>query len=257
MNNRFVLLAVAALVTFSCSGAGGGSPHPKAGPLLAQIAQRVSPELIQEVRAAEEAGEMVGQIHSVQVRDDDPSWGLADAPVTLVVFSDFQCPFCGRAADTIRELKGRYGDLLRVVFKQFPLPFHNQAMPRAQASLAANAQGKFWPMHDKLFAREGLEDPQLKVWAEQQGIDWDRLVAAVEANEYEARVREDMKDGEALGVRGTPCSFVNGIQVSGAVPIDAMATAVDIGLARAYLALQKGADPADLARILTSPPKQK
>jgi protein-disulfide isomerase len=246
------MLAVAAILGVSCSGAGGGTVHPQSGPVMAQIEEKLGRDLLDKVRADDAAGAFGnGQIHPVALRDDDPAWGPADAPVTLVVFSDFQCPFCGRLAENVRELKARYGDLLRVVFKQFPLPFHAEAMPMAQATLAAHAQGKFWIMHDRLFSREELDDAQLKVWAEQQGLDWTRIVSEVEANAYEARVKEDLEAGEKLGVRGTPSSFINGIQVTGAVPVDTLVAAVDIGLARAYLAMQKGIAPADVHRVLT------
>lgn len=251
MRTMLALLSAVLLVA-SCTGAGGGTIHPQAGPLLAQIGEKLPPDLLERVRVDEAAGAFGSdEVRPVIVREDDPSWGLADAPVTLVVFSDFQCTYCGRFATTVKDLKARYGDLLRVVFKQFPLPFHNEAMPMAQATLAAHTQGKFWPMHDRLFSREELDDAQMKVWAEQQGIDWDKVVSEVEGNAYEARVRADIEDGEALGVRGTPSSFINGIQVTGAVPVDTLLAAVDVGLARAHVALQKGVAPADVYRTLT------
>ncbi len=253
----FNVVALAVLAA-SCSGAGGGSIHPSSGPVLARIEEKIGKDMLEKVRAEEAAGAYASnEVSPVVVLADDPSWGPSDAPVTLVVFSDFQCPFCGRLADSVRELKVRYGDLLRIVFKQYPLPFHQEAMPMAQASLAAHAQGKFWPMHDRLFSREDMDEAQIKVWAEQQGIDWAKLVADLDANTYEARVMQDMKAGEALGVRGTPCSFINGIQVSGAVPVDTLAAAVDVGLARAWLAMQKGVAPADVHAVLTGTAKGK
>lgn len=171
-----------------------------------------------------------------------PSRGPAGALVTVVAFTDFQCPFCSRAAQTIEELRSRYPDELRVVFKQFPLEIHARAMPAAEAAVEAFVQGgvdAFWRMHDVLFANNralSLED--LVRYASELGLDAGRLAAAVEADVHRAAVEADVALGRASGVTGTPTFFMNGTRLVGARPIEVLVEAVEAELlvARAQLA---------------------
>ena len=192
----------------------------------------------------------------IPINEDDPVWGPADAPVTLIVYSDFECPFCGRHAQNVAKVKAANGDLVRVVFKQFPLAFHQRAMPAAMASLAALEQGKFWEVHDRLFDRNPLSPAEMNEWAEESGIDWERVLAEVESGELRERVQRDINEGQQFGVRGTPASFINGVSLSGAVPVDDLQALVDLGLARAYVLLRKGTAPQDLYNRLVGLPKK-
>jgi protein-disulfide isomerase len=165
---------------------------------------------------------------------DSPAKGSSDAPVTLVEFSDFECGYCGRLVKTLDDIKENYGDQLRIVFRQFPLQMHRNAQKAAEASLCANDQGKFWPMHDLLFqeqSRLGVVD--LKDKASRLGLDRGVFDSCLDSGRHAEKVRKDLRDGSALGVTGTPAMFVNGIPLpSGALPYDAISKAIDEELAR-------------------------
>jgi protein-disulfide isomerase len=146
---------------------------------------------------------------------DAPSFGPVNARVTVVAFSDFQCPFCSKAADVTRQLKAKYGEKIRFVFRNFPLPFHKNAESAAEASLAANAQGKFWEMHDKMFANQKrLDRDSLESYAKDLGLDMSKFRAALDSRDYENSVRADASLASEAVVRGTPTLFVNGRRVN-------------------------------------------
>ncbi|HAA55458.1 MAG TPA: hypothetical protein DCE42_11925, partial [Myxococcales bacterium] len=141
---------------------------------------------------------------------DAPYKGSPKAKVQVVEFSDFQCPYCSRAANTLNTLAKAYGDKIQVVFKQYPLGFHKDAHLAAQASLAAHAQGKFWAYHDKLFANQrALKRPQLEAYAQQLGLDMGKFKAALDNGTYKAKVDAEMANGTYIGVNGTPSVFIN------------------------------------------------
>jgi protein-disulfide isomerase len=141
---------------------------------------------------------------------DAPSRGAADAPVTLVEFSDFECPHCGRAHGILNELLGAHPDV-RLVFKHCPLLMHPRAVPAARAAEAARTQGKFWEMHDLLFEHQrALEDADLEGYARQLGLDLERFRADLASPEVHARVEADRDEAARVGVQGTPTIFVNG-----------------------------------------------
>ena len=164
---------------------------------------------------------------------DAPSKGPANAPLVLVVFSDFQCPFCKRVEPTLAEIEKHYAGKVRVVWKNFPLPFHNNAEPAAEAAMAADAQGKFWPMHDRLFAhnteldRESLENDAAAI-----GLDLPRFRADLDAGRYKARIEADKQEGSELGVVGTPAVFINGRKVAGAYPFETFQKIADAELGK-------------------------
>lgn len=159
-----------------------------------------------------------GKRHTVPAGDGRPSHGPEDAPITVVEFSDFQCPFCARLAPTIHGLPDRHADV-RVVFRQLPLPNHPMARPAAAAALAAQRQGKFWEMHDALFAREGrLDEGDLEEVAAEIGLDVAQWNADRADPAIEQMIAEDETLAKQLGIRGTPASFVNGMFVGGAQP---------------------------------------
>jgi predicted DsbA family dithiol-disulfide isomerase len=170
-----------------------------------------------------------------------PAKGPATAPVTLVEFSDFQCPYCTRVNPAIRQAMEVYGDQLRVVFRQFPLNIHPQAQKAAEASLCANDQGKFWELHDAMFAdQRNLAVPQIKEKAAAVGLDAAAFAACLDGDKYAAKVAADMAAGSAAGVNGTPALFVNGRFLSGAVPFEQIAKLVDDELARKGIQPNKG-----------------
>jgi protein-disulfide isomerase len=160
-----------------------------------------------------------------------PTRGPKNAPITVVLFSDFQCPFCGRVEPSIAELEKLYPGKVRVAWKNFPLSFHNNAKPAAEAALAANEQGKFWQMHDILFKnQQNLSGPDLEKYAKEIGLDMGKFKAAMDSHKFAAQVDAEMKQGSELGVSGTPAAFVNGKLVSGAQPVDAFKTIVEAEL---------------------------
>jgi protein-disulfide isomerase len=160
-----------------------------------------------------------------------PIRGPKNAPITVVLFSDFQCPFCSRVEPSIAELEKAYPGKVRVAWKNYPLPFHNNAKPAAEAALAANEQGKFWEMHDILFKnQQALSASDLEGYAKQIGLDMAKFKAAVDSHKYAAQVEADTKQGSEVGVEGTPAAFVNGHLVSGAQPVDAFKKIVEVEL---------------------------
>jgi protein-disulfide isomerase len=164
---------------------------------------------------------------------DAPSKGPKDAPLTVVVFSDFQCPFCKRVEPTLARLESQYPRQVRMVWKNFPLPFHDNARPAAQAAMAANAQGKFWEMHDQLFAHtDALEAPSLERYAEALRLDMKRFRADLASGAHDEQIQRDLEQGQALGVRGTPVVFINGRKIAGAHPWDVFKSIADAELAK-------------------------
>lgn len=157
-----------------------------------------------------------------------PMKGPKNAPVTIVAFSDFQCPFCSRVVPTLHDLEKQYGDKIKVVFKHQPLPFHNNAKGAAAASMAAYEQGKFWEMHDKLFANQtALDRPSLEKYAQELGLDMSKFKAALDSNKFDAYITADSAEGSRVGANGTPTFFINGRQLVGAQPVDAFKTLID------------------------------
>ncbi len=146
-----------------------------------------------------------------------PIKGAKDAPITIVEFSDFQCPFCKRVNPTMDQLLKDYEGKVRVAFRQHPLSFHKQAMPAAKASLAAHEQGKFWEMHDELFEiQRQLTDENILKAAKKIGLDIKKFEKDWKSNKYDAQIQEDIKFARSNGATGTPAFFVNGVYVKGA-----------------------------------------
>jgi protein-disulfide isomerase len=162
---------------------------------------------------------------------DAPVMGPASAKVTVVAFSDFQCPFCSRAVPTLHQIEQDYKGKIRVAFKNMPLPFHDKAHLAAEAALAANEQGKFWEMHDKLFAnQQALDRPNLEKYAEELGLNMAKFKAALDTGKFKDRVDREAKEGNAVGATGTPTFFINGHILVGAQPVDAFKSAIDAEL---------------------------
>ena len=163
------------------------------------------------------------------------SYGSADAKVTIVEFSDFQCPFCSKGAAVLAEIKKKYGKKVRVAFKNYPLPFHSHAKIAAMAGLCANEQSseKFWKMHDEMFAHQDkLMEAGLIAAAAKVGLDGAKFKTCLKSKKFEKQVEAEMKEGQAIGVKSTPTFFVNGMLVSGAQPLAVFSELIDEELAK-------------------------
>lgn len=156
---------------------------------------------------------------AIAATDDDPSVGPKDARVTVVEFSDFECPFCRQAFPIVRELMVRYGDRVRFIYRDFPVTqVHDNAQKAAEAGACAHAQGKFWPMHDKIFQSiPAITVPDLKRYAREVGLDTMQFEKCLDEGQFSSEVQQDLADGVALGVRGTPTWFFNGRKVEGVI----------------------------------------
>jgi protein-disulfide isomerase len=156
-----------------------------------------------------------------------PFKGPADAKVTIVEFSDFQCPYCAKAAGEAAQLVQKFPKEVKLVFKQFPLDDHSQAELAAEASLAAQAQGKFWPMHDKMYANfRQINRDHILVWATEIGLDMNRFRTELDGHKYTMRVRAEEQEGETAGVEGTPTFYINGQKFNGVFEVKAIAPIV-------------------------------
>ena len=163
-----------------------------------------------------------------------PSVGPSDAPITLVEFSDFECPFCSQFVATLEEVKKKYGDQVRLVFRQFPLSIHANAPKAAEASLCAEDQDKFWPMHDLLFEEQSrLDVAALKEKAGRLALNRTEFDHCLDSGKHAEQVKKDMRAGGMVGVTGTPALFVNGIPApSGALPYEAVSAFIEDELRR-------------------------
>jgi protein-disulfide isomerase len=167
---------------------------------------------------------------------DSPAAGATSAPVTLIEFSDFQCPFCRQFTATLKAVEEKYGDNVRIVYRQFPIAsIHPFAVKAAEASLCAHDQGKFWQLHDAMFRDQNkLSIPDLKQVATSLGLDRVRFDQCLESGTHAAQVARDIREGERVGVSGTPAFFVNGIELrGGAVPFETITEAINQELLRA------------------------
>ncbi len=157
-----------------------------------------------------------------------PSRGLESAKVAIVEFSDFQCPFCGRVNPTLQKIQKEYGDQVRIVFKHLPLSIHSKAPAAHAAAEAAHRQGKFWEMHDRIFANQrALESSVLEGYAQAIGLDMDRYRKDIASKDVKKRIADDTSEARRLGVTGTPGFFLNGRFLSGAQPFERFQAMID------------------------------
>jgi protein-disulfide isomerase len=165
---------------------------------------------------------------------EDPAKGPAAAPITIVEFSDFQCPYCARVNPTLKQVEEKYGDKIRVVFRDFPLvQIHKDAAKAAEAGECAHEQGKFWEMHDRLFANQSkLQVEAMKQAAVELGLDAEKFNQCLDSSKYAAEVQKDVDEGARYGVTGTPAFFINGRMLGGAQPAEAFMQVIDEELAR-------------------------
>ena len=168
---------------------------------------------------------------NVSFSADDPARGPAQAPVTLLEFTDFQCPFCQRAQPILSQLEQAYPNQVKHVVRQFPLQMHPRARPAAEAALCAMEQGKFWEYQDKLFEKQELSDADFKRYAAELGLKQARFDKCVGKHKYAARIEADLADGQSFGVHGTPAFFVNGRPIVGGATLENFQEALNEELA--------------------------
>jgi protein-disulfide isomerase len=201
---------------------GGQRPGPGAYERLCKANLSAAPA------AAPAPAARPAQTGAIDVRPDDPVRGNPRAPVTVVVFSDFQCPFCARVGPTLDEVQRAYGDKVRIVWKHQPLAFHPNALPAAEAAEAAREQGKFWQMHDRLFASQRELSPDAyERFAKEIGLDVRRFQESVRSGRARPRIQEDQRLASRIGAEATPTLFVNGERIEGAVPFATLKAVID------------------------------
>lgn len=164
------------------------------------------------------------------VTADDHVKGGQNAKVTLIEYSDFQCPFCARHYDTMNKIAKDYGDKVRIVYRHFPLSFHPEAQKAAEASECAGEQGKFWQMHDAIFEANLAGEMSVEKWKEKAkklGLNTKQFNDCLDSGKYVEKINQQMASGSAAGVEGTPATFVNGELVSGALPYEQFKQIID------------------------------
>lgn len=182
------------------------------------------------------------------------SKGTGSGKVTMIEYSDFQCPFCGRAYPTIKQLEAQYGDQLEIVFKHFPLSFHPFAQKASEAAECARDQDKFWEYHDILFThQDNLAVSDLKKYAADLKLDTSKFNSCLDNDDKKDIVAADMAEGQKLGVTGTPTFFINGESIVGAQPITAFQTAIDKALGGSSKPSAVVNDPVVTLTVITDP----
>jgi len=191
-------------------------------------------ELIRKLRAENHISVLLQAPHVSVASAGHPSSGAASAPVTIIEFSDFQCPFCRAAESTLKQVRQKYGDQVKLVYMDFPLGFHQHAMDAARAARCAADQDKFWQFHDALFLdQKKLDSDNLKQTAAKIGLDGDKFNTCFTSDKHDAGIRKDVAEGNSLGVTGTPTFFINGRELAGAQPPPKFDEVIDEELARA------------------------
>jgi protein-disulfide isomerase len=153
--------------------------------------------------------------------------GPANAPITIVEFSDYECPFCKRAEASVKQVLETYGDKVRFAYRDYPLEFHASARTASEAAHCANAQGKFWEYHDKLMASSDLQVSALKTAADEVGLNREKFDKCLDGGEFKSAIDDDIAAGSAAGVNGTPAFFINGRMLDGAQPFEAFQEVID------------------------------
>lgn len=217
------------------------------GRTLDQIKPQIAAYLRNERRAAAESKlaqrikeekkvEITYQPYRLQFNNvGAPTAGKKDAPVTLVEFSDFQCPYCKGVVPALKQVEEKFGDKVQVVYRQYPLvSIHQFAAKAAEASLCANEQGKFWALHDAMFADQTkLSVSDLKQAARSLGLNGKKFDECLDSGRFAEQVQNDQKEGQRYGVNGTPAIFIDGLPVDGgAVPYSVLETAIQKELGR-------------------------
>ncbi len=208
----------------------GTAPFDKVKPQVIQLLNRQA--LLERLRKNAPVKILLEPQRVVVNSSGHPALGAKDAPVTIVEFTDFQCPFCKRTEDTLKQLRAKYGDKIRLVHMDFPLPFHSHALDAAKAARCANEQGKFWQYRDALFADQSkLAPADLKATAKTLGLNTSQFGACFDKAKYDSQIKSDQAAGEKVGVDGTPAFFIDGRPITGAQPIAKFEELIDDELA--------------------------
>jgi len=171
---------------------------------------------------------MLDPPRQVIAKADRPSKGPESAPIDMIEFSDFQCPYCESAFPTVNQVLSTYGDRIHFTYRHYPLAIHPRARPAAEASQCAAEQGKFWQFHDKLFGDQSkLGDEDFRQYAAQLGLDVAQFNSCVDSRKYSAEIEADIHVGDEAGVSGTPAFYINGRMLSGAQPFEAFKSIID------------------------------
>ncbi len=195
----------------------GTAPFDKIKPELLQMMNRQA--LMDRLRKNQPVKILLEPKRVVVDSNGHPALGSKDAPVTIVEFTDFQCPYCKATESTLKQLRDKYGDKIRLVHMDYPLPFHAHAHDAATAARCAGEQGKFWQFHDSLFANQGkLAPADLKATAKTLGMNPTKFNECFDKSKFDAQIKADQAAGEKVGVDGTPAFFIDGRPLTGAQP---------------------------------------
>ena len=205
-----------------------------AHPDVIERSMRAYYERMKQEAANKELADAFANRQTVSV-EGSPVLGEDSAKITIVEFSDFQCPYCSRSVQTMKDLRIKYGNLVRLVYKHFPLVNHTNAHPAAIASMAAGKQGKFWEMHDALMMNQhqwGAADSKemediVSGYAKALGLDMQKFKKDLKDPSFEETIKRDINLGMKLSIQATPTFFVNGVQVRGAVDISYFSMVID------------------------------
>lgn len=191
------------------------------------------PELLAQLQEREARAQPLADEQWLALQQGSPpAFGPTDAKVTIVEFSDFQCPYCAQASETVKRIRETYGDKVRFVFRQFPLSFHKHAHGAAEAALAAHAQGKFWPYHDRLFEHQDqLDRKDLETYASELGLDVAAFKKGLDDGTFDGQIDADIALAREANVDGTPTMFINKRRAPNPTEFDAVAPLIDAALA--------------------------
>jgi protein-disulfide isomerase len=190
------------------------------------------PELLAQLHEREARSQPIGaEPWAALLAGTPPTFGPETAQVTIVEFSDFQCPYCAQASETVKRIRDTYGDRVRFVFRQFPLSFHEHARAAAQAALAAHAQGKFWPYHDRLFEHQSaLDRKSLETYAQDVGLDLPAFKKNLDDKAFDTQIETDLALGRDAKVDGTPTMFINRKRAPNPTEFEAVAPLIEEAL---------------------------
>jgi protein-disulfide isomerase len=228
-------------------------PTPKEMKVFSQL---LSPGQIEALDSLDSPAQLTLEAKDLEVTylplgENVPLKGSKTPLVTVVVFSDYQCPYCSRHDAALEVLFDKYKDHLQMAFFHYPLPFHKAAKPAARAADAARLQGRFWDLHRVLFNAASLRELDLGAAAEALELDLEKFKEDLQSPDRAALVEANIKLGADAGVTGTPTIFINGVRIVGAVPMDKLEEIYLLGLGRAYLAMKQGVSVEDLYEYLT------
>ncbi len=189
------------------------------------------PKAVAETQPGAPAAAQLGQRENISL-GNAPVWGPTTAPITIVEFSDYECPFCQKwVREVWPQIQQAYPNQVRLVYKDFPLDFHPNASPAALAARCANEQNKYWSFHDKLFAGKSLNATYYESIATELGLNLAGWKSCLTSGKYDKEILADYKYGAQLGINGTPTFFINGLRIIGAQPFSEFKKTIDLELA--------------------------